>query len=165
MLSEKQKRMIQEGVLGVPQLLACLMLLWALKPHNAYSYYILLRWVCFTVFGFLALRALLQQKPGWICVLGVTALVYNPIVRLHLTRDLWSIINVATIGIAVASFFALRVKGEKGNATFADASFSTPRVIPCNNCGQKLRVPAMNAELEVRCPSCGNKFLCPPQSP
>ncbi len=96
-----------------PALIASLMLLWALKPDNSYGYYVLLRWVCCAVFAYLAFQALAQEKQGWFWVLGITAVVYNPIVRVHLTREIWSIMNVITIGLAVASFFALKVKDER----------------------------------------------------
>jgi hypothetical protein len=107
--------MLSRAVASVPQLIACLMLLWALKPGNRYGYFILLRWVCCAVFAFLTFQALTQKKQAWVWILGVTAVVYNPIVRIHLTREIWSIVNVITIGIAGASFFALNVRdrGEK----------------------------------------------------
>lgn len=91
------------------------MLLWALNPDNPYGYYILLRWVCCGIFAYLAFQALEHEKQGWVWMLGITALVYNPIFRVHLNRELWSIINVVTIGIAVASIFAFKVKKEKNN--------------------------------------------------
>ena len=84
------------------------MLLWALNPDNPYGYYILLRWVCCAAFAYLAIQALAQEKQGWVWVLGVTAVVYNPIIRVHLTRGIWSVINVTTIVVAVASIFALK---------------------------------------------------------
>jgi hypothetical protein len=37
-----------------------------------------------------------------------------------------------------------------------------PRVLACERCGQKLRVPVMQSELLVTCKSCGHKFGCPP---
>ena len=87
------------------------MLLWALNPDNPYGYYILLRWVCCGIFAFLAIRSVeKKEKQGWVWILGVTAVVYNPIIRIHLTREIWSIINVITIGIAVASIFGIKVK-------------------------------------------------------
>ena len=61
----------------VPQLLASLMLLWALNPENPYGYYILLRWVCCGVFAYLAFKALDQGHQGWVWVLGITAAVYK----------------------------------------------------------------------------------------
>lgn len=96
----------------VPQVVAGLMLLWALNPDNPYGYYILLRWVCCGIFAFLAFRAFEQQNQGWVWVLGITAAVYNPLFRVHLTREIWSVINVLTIGIAVASVFAITRRGE-----------------------------------------------------
>jgi len=97
----------------IPQLIASLMLLWALNPDNPYGYYILLRWVCCGVFAYLALKAFGQEQQGWVWVLGITAAVYNPIIRVHLTREIWSVVNVITIGIAVASVFAIKFKDEK----------------------------------------------------
>lgn len=100
----------------VPQLVAGLMLLWALNPDNAYGYYILLRWVYCGTFAYLAFKAIEEGQQGWTWVLGITAAVYNPIFQVHLTRELWSVVNVITIGIAVASVFALKSRDEKSDA-------------------------------------------------
>ncbi len=110
-----RRSLVRNAYVWAPQFIASLMLVWALNPVNRYGYYILLRWVCCAVFAYLALLALAKEKQGWAWVLGITAVVYNPIMRVHLTRETWSIINVVTIGIAVASSFALMVKraGEK----------------------------------------------------
>jgi hypothetical protein len=97
----------------IPQVIVVPLVLWALNPENPYGYYVLLRWICCAAFAYLAVQALAQEKGGWIWVLGVTAVVYNPIVRIHLTREIWSVINVATIAIAIASMFVLRVKTDK----------------------------------------------------
>ncbi len=97
----------------IPQTVASVMLLWALNPENPYGYYILLRWVCCGVFAYLVFQAVDQEKQAWVCVLGITALIYNPIFRVHLNRELWSIINVVTIVIGVLSIFALK-EGKEG---------------------------------------------------
>ena len=89
------------------------MLLWALNPENPYGYYILLRWVCCGIFAYLAFKGREQGHEGWVWILGTTAALYNPIFRVHLTREIWSVINVVTIVIAVASVFFLRVSDEK----------------------------------------------------
>ena len=96
------------------------MLIWALNPSNPYGYYVLLRWVCSAVFGYLALQAFDQKQQGWVCVLGLVAALYNPIIPVHLTREIWSVINVVTIGIAVASIFA--VKSPDGRTTAAGSN-------------------------------------------
>lgn len=94
----------------MPQVIVSITLLWALNPHNPYGYYILLRWICCGLFAYLAFRAVEHEKHGWVWVLGITALVYNPLFQVHLNRELWSTINVATIAIAVISIFALKAK-------------------------------------------------------
>ena len=86
------------------------MLLWALNPENPYGYYILLRCVCCAAFAFLAIQALAQENQPWAWVLGVIAVVYNPIFRIHLTREIWSVVNIATIIVAVASIFILKAR-------------------------------------------------------
>lgn len=94
----------------VPQTIVGGMLLWALNPNNPYGYYILLRWVCCGVFAYLTFQTLEHEKQGWAWVLGITALVYNPVFRVPLGRELWVIVNVVTIGIAVVSIFAFKLK-------------------------------------------------------
>lgn len=107
----------QEGIdmrrIWIPQLVASLMLLWALNPENPYGYYILLRWVCCGIFAYLALKALDQEHLGWVWVFGITAAIYNPIFRVHLNREIWSVVNVVTVGVAVASVFVFKFMDEK----------------------------------------------------
>lgn len=100
--------MNRRSQLWVPQAVVCVLLLWALSPSNPYGYYVLLRWVCCAVFAYLAVQAFRQEKQGWGWVLGVTAALYNPIVPAHLGRDVWSIVNLATVAVAVSSVFQLR---------------------------------------------------------
>lgn len=91
----------------IPQAIVSAVLLWALYPKNPYAYYILLRWICCGIFGYLTVHALEKERRGWAWTLGVTALIYNPILRVHLTRELWSIVNIATMGIAIVSIIFL----------------------------------------------------------
>ena len=91
----------------IPQAIVIPLLLWALNHDNPYGYYILLRWITCACFAYLAVHALALEKTGWVWTLGVTAVVYNPLLRIHLTREIWSVVNVATIVVAVASIFVL----------------------------------------------------------
>lgn len=100
----------------IPQAVAAVMLLWALNPENPYEYYILLRWVCCAAFSYLAIKAFAQEKEGWVWVLGITAVLYNPIIRIHLTREIWSVINIATILVGVLSVVVMRSGAETGKA-------------------------------------------------
>lgn len=92
------------------------MLLWALNPSNPYGYYILLRWISCAVFAYLAVQASARDLQGWTWILGVSAAIYNPLVPVHLTRVIWSIINVVTIGIVAASIIAFKRDTAKDKA-------------------------------------------------
>lgn len=92
----------------VPQLVSIGMLLWALNPANPYGYYILLRIVLCASCGYLAFRAAEANKNQWVWILGVSAVVYNPIIRVHLNREIWSVVNVVTIIMLILTFWALR---------------------------------------------------------
>jgi len=92
----------------IPQLIAVVMLLIALNPSNPYGYYTFLRFVCCAVFAYLAFLAFEQKIHLFAWLLVVTAVVYNPIVRINLTRDIWTAINMVTIIIAIASAIFLK---------------------------------------------------------
>ncbi len=92
----------------VPQGVTIAMLTWALWPGNPYTYYTLLRWVCCAVFVFLAVRAHELEKQGWTWTLALLAVLYNPLARVSLEREVWVIVNLVTIAIVAASVGALR---------------------------------------------------------
>ena len=94
----------------IPQIVGIAMLAWALVPANPYGYYILLRIVVCGIFAFLALKAHELKQEGWVWVLSITAVVYNPIFQVHLNRQIWFVVNVATIGLLIATVFVLREK-------------------------------------------------------
>jgi hypothetical protein len=97
----------------IPQAIVIPILLLALNPDNPYGYYIFLRWVCCAAFVYLAIHALTLEKIGWVWTLGITAAIYNPILRVPGTREMWFMVNLVTIGLAVASIFVLKQNTEK----------------------------------------------------
>jgi hypothetical protein len=97
----------------LPQAVAGGMLLWALYPGNPSGYYTLLHWVCCGTLIYQAYKAVSLKRYIWVWILGITALVYNPIFRLHFNRELWSAINIITAGIVVVSIFALKNREKK----------------------------------------------------
>ena len=64
-----------------------------------YGYYMLLRVVMCGLFSYLAYLSWQSggQELTWAC--GVIAAIYNPFVPLHLGREVWVLINIATIGM------------------------------------------------------------------
>ena len=77
----------------IPQIVAVIMLVIALNPDNPYGYYVLLRIVCCGMFGYLAVMAHQQEKKEWTWILGITAFIYNPIFRVSLNREIWTVVS------------------------------------------------------------------------
>lgn len=92
----------------IPQVVAILMLLWALNPETPYGYYLLLRIIICGICAFLAFRALKIGNEIWVWILGVTAVIYNPIFRIHLTREIWTVVNIATVVMLAVTVGVLR---------------------------------------------------------
>ena len=81
------------------------LLLWALDRH-AYSYYQILRWVVCGAAVYSAFVAMDSKKISWAWAIGITAVLFNPIIPIHLTRDSWAVIDViAAILFAASTFF------------------------------------------------------------
>lgn len=92
----------------VPQSICAILLLWALCPENPYGYYVFLRLVVCAVFAYLAIKSICLERPSWLSgMLGITTIVYNPIFSFHFSREVWSIVNILTIGIAAVSIVAM----------------------------------------------------------
>ena len=94
--------------LYIAQSVGIIMLAWALVPSNPYGYYVLLRVVLCGISVYLTWRAYQLGNPGWAWTLVIVAVVYNPILRIHLTRGIWSVVNVVTIILLAVSMWTLR---------------------------------------------------------
>ena len=87
------------------------MLVVAMFPIPFYGYYILLKLVVCGGFGYLATTAYSRgERGGWLWLLGGIAVLYNPIVRLPMEREIWTLANLATIAVLVVS--VKKAKGE-----------------------------------------------------
>ena len=93
------------GVWFVPAIL----LLVAVFPWP-YGFYIFLRLGISIVGAWLAYEQWKHDDAvsGWVVALGAIALLYNPLIPIHLTREIWSVLNIATAGLFVGHFFFLR---------------------------------------------------------
>lgn len=90
--------------LGPTVLLAAALLPWP------YGYYVFLRLVVFAVSAWIVYE---QWKcddaiSGWAAAFAVVALLYNPVLSVHLTREIWAVLNVVTAVLFVWHFRELR---------------------------------------------------------
>ncbi len=100
----------------VPVMLAALMLLGALADWP-YGYYQLLR---FVVCGVAAYIAFLGYSAGklWVAwVFGFVAILFNPLIPIHLSREIWQTIDVvcALLFIAVGFYIGRPEVDEASN--------------------------------------------------
>ena len=164
-----------------PQVVCALtiaMLAWALVPSNPYGYYILLRLVVCGACIYLAVSAATLDRPGWTWVLGGAAVLYNPLIRIHLGRDVWEVVNVATIALLIGVIWMLRrapraVEPElvQPRATAVSAESDDAPALPpgtrewrgdCPQCRTSFTVTLMRGESGVTCPQCGRRFAVEP---
>ena len=68
-----------------------------------YGYYTLLRLIAcstFVVAAYLVRRA----DPKWLVwVYGLCALLFNPLIKVHFQKGLWSVLDLAAAGVLLAS--------------------------------------------------------------
>lgn len=69
-----------------------------------YGFYIFLRLAVFLVAVYLGYTQWKRDDSFsvWVITLGAIALLYNPILPIHLTREMWIVFNLLTAGIFIA---------------------------------------------------------------
>jgi len=77
----------------IPAVIAATMLLLALAPWP-YGYYQLLRFVVCGVSVYIAFMAYNWQKLWATWVFGFIAILFNPLIPIHLSREIWQPIDV-----------------------------------------------------------------------
>ncbi len=90
----------QRQLLAVCAFIAAAMLVGALGQWP-YGYYILLRWVVTSVAILVAVLALTWQRTWVVPVFTLVAILFNPIVPVHLSRSTWQPIDIGTAVIFV----------------------------------------------------------------
>jgi len=76
--------------------IVCLLLALGDMP---YGYYQLLRVILFCASVYLIIQESKQDSSIWLWVLIASALIYNPIATLSLGREIWTFVNLLTVGL------------------------------------------------------------------
>jgi len=73
-----------------------------------YGYYVLLRWVTCASAVFVCYTAYGWERMAWVWVLAFVAVLFNPLVPVHLSRPIWQPIDTlaAVLFIAAAATLA-----------------------------------------------------------
>lgn len=80
----------------------------ALLPIRWYGYYILLKLVVCGGCTFLAASAYDDGRKHFVWFLGGLAVLYNPIIRFPIGRELWIAVNILTIIVLIATMRSLK---------------------------------------------------------
>ena len=68
-----------------------------------YGYYTLLRISAFVVFGLLAYDVYTKGGKVLPWVLGLMALVFNPLIKVHFPKEVWAVVDVISAVILVVT--------------------------------------------------------------
>jgi len=74
---------------------------------HTYGFYTLLRWVVCPVCAYAALDALGKEKAGWVWILSVLAMLFNPVLPVHLGREIWQPVDLVAAGLVTFSIFTV----------------------------------------------------------
>jgi len=91
----------------IPALVMTAMLFLAIADLP-YGYYQLLRWVVCGVAVYIAYKAYRWGKPWATWVFGFIAVLFNPILPVHLTREIWRPINITCAILSASSTLVLK---------------------------------------------------------
>ena len=77
-----------------------------------YAYYQLLRFFICGAGAYGVYLAYQQKKIGWAWILGIIALLFNPLMKFYLGRDAWKAADLVGGIIFLVYFFKFKVKNE-----------------------------------------------------
>lgn len=83
---------------------ACIAMLVTAIARMPYDYYTLLRWILFPINAYLAICAF-ERRVNWVgYVFIAVAVIYNPIIPVHLSRGTWRVLNaISAVALLMTS--------------------------------------------------------------
>ena len=97
--------------LYVPQVILISLMFWVLNLEYPHEYFTLLRWICFVAFAYFAVFAYVWNNKKLACIMGITAIIYNPIFPINCPKEIFVIIYLATTVFVLP--FSLLIKYDK----------------------------------------------------
>lgn len=75
-----------------------------------YGYYIFLRWVVSVTALFSAWAAYECRRKPWVFVMGGIAILFNPIIPVHLPKETWIVIDPVAAIVFLVSIFHIKLR-------------------------------------------------------
>jgi len=95
---------------NIASLISMVMLLLAIPTFWPYGYYILLRWIITASALFLLWIAYDLKKVFWVISMSLIAILFNPLVPIHLDKETWVIIDFIVAILFLVSVFKIKFK-------------------------------------------------------
>lgn len=89
-------------------ILVGIMLLLAIPSIWPYSYYQLLRWVVTMVACYNVYLAHESKQNNWMIIMGIIAVLFNPIAPIHLDKSTWGFLDLIASGVMFYSVNKIR---------------------------------------------------------
>lgn len=96
---------------NIASIIAILILLLAI-PEGIwpYGYYVFLRWIVTGVAIFVLWTAYNLKKQGWLWLMVGIAILFNPIIPIHLDKGMWMVIDFIVAILFLVSIFKIKPK-------------------------------------------------------
>lgn len=107
------------GYRNVAAVISIFLLLLAI-PRLPYGYYIFLRWAVSATALFSAWAAYECKRKFWVFVMGGVAILFNPIIPVHLTKETWIVIDFIVAIVFLVSIFGIRLERATKRSTVKD---------------------------------------------
>ena len=96
-----------KNILTVICIIALLLAIPSIWP---YGYYQLLRWLVSGAAIFILCAILKLEKKTWTWIMAIIAILFNPIVPIHLVKETWVIIDFIVAILFLISIFKIKKK-------------------------------------------------------
>jgi hypothetical protein len=93
---------------NIAVLIAAVFLFLALFDGWPYGFFVLLRFVVFTLTAYIAWIAHQAKQEKWTWIFGFIAVIFNPFIPLHFGRDFWVVIDFIVAIFLVISIFVFK---------------------------------------------------------
>jgi len=97
---------------NIAVIISVIFLLLAMIEGWPYGFFTLLRLVVFGTTVYLSWLAYKSGKQAWIWIFGFIALIFNPLVTLHLGRYIWKIVDLLVAVFLIISIFTFKLTKE-----------------------------------------------------
>jgi len=99
------------GYRNIAMVISVFMLLLAVL-RLPYGYYVFLRWAVSATALFSAWVAYECKRKFWVFVMGGIAILFNPIIPIHLLKGTWIAIDFIVAVVLLASIFGIKPEGK-----------------------------------------------------